>query len=250
MDIPFAMLYGVVDDVPETNDTESLSTESQSIAQPKKAVLAGTVGLTNDHRDAVDTFALLEHIETGPGLVSSCLQAWKAGRPIMVSTEDGTLPKSLATGVPGRGFGDPLHKAIISPIKSTTGGEVLAILVTGLCPRATINAEYKLYLQITVEFIEKAAALISLPEEHRRTQKISDDINNALAQQLKLTTLKAERSEAKFSRLAATSPTGMFLLDSEGRALYVNDTYLDMLGIPAQLPPPRVCSMIPEAVAW
>ncbi|KAF2165007.1 hypothetical protein M409DRAFT_67675 [Zasmidium cellare ATCC 36951] len=247
VDIPFAMLYAVVDDVPETNETESISTESQSNAPHKKTVLAGTVGLGSDHQDAVETFALLEHIETGPGLVSSCLQAWKGGRPIMVSTEDGTLPESLATGVPGRGFGDSLRKAIISPIKSTTtGGEVLAILVTGLCPRAPINAEYKLYLQITIEFIEKAAALISLPEEYRRTQKISDDINNALAQQLKLTTLKAERSEAKFSRLAATSPTGMFLLDSEGRALYVNDTYLDMLG----LPPDDSVVKRPEGSAW
>ncbi|KAK4494259.1 hypothetical protein PRZ48_014557 [Zasmidium cellare] len=246
VDLPFAMLYAVVDDVPETNETESLSTESHSNATPKKAVLAGTVGLSSDHQAAIETFALLEHIETGPGLVSSCLQAWKEARPVMVSTDEGNLPESLATGVPGRGFGDPVRKAIISPIKSTTGGEVLAILVTGLCPRAPINAEYKLYLQITVEFIEKAAALISLPEEHRRTQKISDDINNALAQQLKLTTLKAERSEAKFSRLAATSPTGMFLLDSEGRALYVNDTYLDMLG----LPPDDSVVKRPEGSAW
>lgn len=137
------------------------------------------------------------------------------------------------------------------------------MLMVGLNPRCAHTGEYELFINIIVGFIEKAVALISLPDEQKRAQKVSDDINHALTQQLKLTTLKAERSEAKFTRLAATAPTGMFMVrnpdsvncqydltpyqfDAEARPLYVNDTYLEMLGLTKE----EALSERPEAHYW
>jgi PAS domain-containing protein len=126
--------------------------------------------------------------------------------------------------------------------------EVLGVLIIGLSPRSPLNPAYKLYLRITGEIIEKAAALISLPEEQRRAQAITDDITTSLTQQLRLYTLQAERSEAKFSRMAASSPIGMYMFCAvDGRPLYANDAYLELLGVSREAHA-IVCK--PTTAAW
>ena len=87
-----------------------------------------------------------------------------------------------------------------------------------------------MFMHFLSDFLTRAASLISLPQEQRRAQKISDDMNSALAQQLRLITLQAERTEAKFTRMAAEAPTGVFAFDEKGRPLYVNKSYLRLLG--------------------
>ncbi|KAJ8606686.1 hypothetical protein MRB53_040768 [Persea americana] len=195
VDFPFALFYAVVDVT--ADDTESPASDSYWTI-PKKCVLVGTIGIAEDHPEAHKTFSLMEHIQAGPGIVKPCLQAWKSRDATLLTVDDDTLPASLTSPIPGRSFNDPIRAAMVSPVKSPAGSE--------------------------------AAALISLPEEQRRAQKMADEVNNALAQQLRLTTLQAEQSEAKFSRLASTAPTGMFMFDGEGKMVYVNDTYLEMLG--------------------
>ncbi|USW57431.1 Putative PAS domain, signal transduction response regulator, receiver domain, CheY-like superfamily [Septoria linicola] len=230
LDVPFAILYSVVDNVAETEDsTASSSTGSSSTLHPKKAVLVGSVGIARNEIDTPDMFALLEETERSFGIAQACIDAWRTGDMVSLSAENQTLPVSMTTPIPGRGFGDPIKSAVIKPIKAMTGDGTLAILVWGLNPRSAFGDEYQIFRQVTVDIIEKSAALIALPEEQRRAQQIAEDVNNALAQQLRLTTLKAEKSEAKFSRLASSAPTGMFMLEPGGRPLYVNDQYLDML---------------------
>lgn len=221
IDVPFAMLYDVVDDYTEGGIEDS---------HHKKCVLAGTVGIADTHEDALPTFALLDHVDPGSGIVKACLQAWRTRKSLCISTEEGTLPQTLRCSVPGRGFDEVTTAALISPINSTSGGQVLGMLVLGLNPRATTAPEYKLWLHIMVDFVEKAASLISLPQEQRRAKKIADDMVNSLAHQLRFMTLQAERNELRFARLADNAPQGMFMCDAEGEMLYVNDRYLSMLG--------------------
>ncbi|EME41035.1 hypothetical protein DOTSEDRAFT_74542 [Dothistroma septosporum NZE10] len=233
LDVPFALLYAIVDDLPEGGDSKSESTltnSSSSTMRPKKCVLAGTTGIKQDHPDAIDSFALLENFETEQGLVKFCSQAWNTSQAIELSSREGSLPPGLATVVPGRGFDDKIETALLSPIRATTGNDMLGILITGLNPRTEYEGEYKFWMTVSTSLIEKAAALISLPEEQRRAQKIANDMNNALAQQLRLTTIQAEKSEAKFQRLAETAPTGMFMFDGQGHVLYINDTYAEIFG--------------------
>lgn len=223
-DIPFALLYTI-----SGGASQESTIEGSGARQPKSAKLAGTIGISDKHLDATTSF-MLESGCPDSLIAAACMKAWETGDDVLISTKDGTLPDSLSLAAPARSFGDPVTSALVSPIKPTTPDGIIAILITGLNPRCAFADEYRLFLGFIVDFIEKSAALISLPEEQKRAQVIADDINNALAMQLKLTTLKAERSEAKFSRLAETAPTGMFMFDPEGHALYVNDTYLEMLG--------------------
>ena len=227
-DVPFTFLYAVVDDVPDAA-SENPEHDHHSVTA-KKCVLAGSVGVAKNNPAVHETFGLLEHIETGPGIIKSCLQAWRSRKPVTLRRDDGTLPAPLTAAVAGRGFGGEIHMAMVSPITSIAGGDVLAILVTALNPRAPFDPEYSLYAHFQADILIKAASLISLPLEQRRTQKIADDMNSALAHQLRLTTLQAERREARFLRMAAEAPTGMFACDIDGRPLYVNDAYLHLLG--------------------
>ncbi|KXT06013.1 hypothetical protein AC579_846 [Pseudocercospora musae] len=231
-DMPFAMMYAVVDDVPERPEpSESNSSGSSSTVHPKKCVLYGSVGISDDYQDTVDTFPLNEQNNNSDSIVQACLKAWKTKRNVSLSSQDDTLPAALISAVATSKFGTPVRMSIASPINSISGADVLAIMVYGMSPLCSFSPEYELFCNVVIEMIEKNAALISLPEEQQRAQKLADDINSALAQQLRMTTLKAEKSEAKFARLAGAAPTGMFMFDVTGRALYVNDTYLEMLGI-------------------
>jgi PAS domain S-box-containing protein len=234
-DVPFAILYAVVDDGPEgAESSKSGSTGSSFTATDKACVLVDVAGLPEDIADFPRTFSLPEHAgtaaETGlHNLQKAVIESWISGGMVMLSTEDGTFPPYL--GVTGPLFGDTVKSAIVTPIKTLAGRGRLAFLVMGISPNCPFDSDYKTFTKLTVDIVEKAAAMIALPEEQRRAQKIADDVNTALAQQLRLTTLKAEKSEAKFSRMASAAPTGMFMFDAEGRELYVNDAYLEVLGI-------------------
>jgi PAS domain-containing protein len=248
-DIPYALLYAVVDDVPdrEEGSKSSVSFSSGSIPQyPKKCILAGTMGILSENPNLIDEFSL-PVLNTDSDLVRYCSQAWESRTATYISTRDGTLPEWLTMPIPDRSFGDEIRTALVSPLRSA-GDDVLGILITGINPRSPLDASYKLFLRITGEIIEKAAALISLPDEQRRAQAITDDITTSLTQQLRLYTLQAERSEAKFSRMAASSPIGMYMFDAtDGRPLYANAAYMELLGISKEAHA-IVCK--PTAGAW
>lgn len=231
-DLPFAILFSVAHEASNAAETDSGRTPSSSSNATKKAkkcVFVASTGLSKDITDIPTSFTLSGDSTELTGLANSCNEAWKSGLPVTISAEDGSLPSSLA--ITSRSFGNIVRQAKVLPIKALAATGSLAILVIGLDPSSPLTEEYEIFQRVAVELIEKNAALISVPEEQRRAQKISDEVNDALAEQLRATTLKAEKSEAKFSRLASTAPTGMFMFDSNGKPLYVNDTYLEMLGV-------------------
>lgn len=231
IDVPYALLYDVVDVERSTSGPDAADSPVADIA-PKKGVLVGTVGIQESQLDGCRAFVLADLGSASNGIVKACRRAFHNRTSHSLSTKDGTLPPVLACSVPGRSFGDVVSEALVLPIHSTTSGEVLGIAIIGVYPRAGMDAEYKIWLQIMSDFVEKAASLISLPEAQRRAKKIADDMVTSLAHKLRFMTLQAERNEAKFARLAATAPTGMFMFSPDGKVLYVNDTYLDMLGEP------------------
>ncbi|KAF2217047.1 hypothetical protein CERZMDRAFT_55660 [Cercospora zeae-maydis SCOH1-5] len=231
IDCPFAILYTVITDVPETAASETTSTDSRYTALPKYARLAGTVGVPEDYPGIRKSFLLSETDADGQAISQACFEAWKSGEMLVLSADQDTLPPTLAVAIPDRGFGDQVRIATVSPIKAMAGSDPLAILVWGLNPRSVFSGEYQVFRTVFIDILAKAAALIQLPHEQQRAQKIADDVNHALAQQLRLTTLKAERSEARFKRLADVSPTGMFMFDASGSPLYANEQCLEMLRI-------------------
>lgn len=47
---------------------------------------------------------------------------------------------------------------------------------------------------------------------------------------VRIAQIENERSEARFARLAETAPLGMYLLKPDGKPIYLNDAYFDILG--------------------
>jgi PAS domain S-box-containing protein len=195
-----------------------------------RAVLEGTLGVPEDDAGICRTFRLEDDKDVSHGLIKACLQAWKSRSHVTFTREDESYQKFLPASASARVIDEQINTVIVHPITSIGAKNLLGILVTAVNPRCPLDDEYKLYFHILADILIRSASLVSLPLEQRRAQKLADEMNTALAQQLRLITLQAERMEAKFSRMAAESPNGMFVHDREGRPLYVNDAYLRVLG--------------------
>lgn len=228
VDLPYAAFYEAEHDLSEL---VSESTESNAYT-PERTIctLHGTMGILQpENLPKAFMLADEELNEDTQVLAKAFTTAWKDQRPTMLGVDGVPLPQYLTLSNPDRGFGDTVKQAVLIPVTSITSRDLMGVLIIGLCPRVPLDEGYNMWLGILGDLLLKAAAFISLPLEQRRAQKLSDDVNSALAQQLRLTTLQAERSDAKFSRMAKLAPIGMFVLDPEGTPLYVNDAYRKLL---------------------
>ncbi|KAK0277492.1 hypothetical protein LTR91_021262 [Friedmanniomyces endolithicus] len=221
VDAPYAVIYSIQDDDSATHANTF----------EKNCILEGTVGIDADDGALPERFGLGMQLEACSGIIKACLRVWQSLEPIALHSADGSLPISLRRASLGRGFDDELRMAIVTPIMSAVADqEMLGILVIGLSPRSPYDEEYKLWTHIVSDLVRKTATLIILPEEQRRAQRIANELNDSLVHQLRITTLQAEQSEGKFRRMAESAPQGMYMFDSEGRTLHVNDKYLEILG--------------------
>ena len=224
VDLPYAAFYEAEHDLSEL---VSESTESNAYT-PERTIctLHGTMGIL-EPENLPKAFMLADETltEDTQKLAKAFTTAWKDQRPTLLGADGVSLPSYLALSNPDRGFGDTVKQAVIIPVTSITSRDLMGVLIIGLCPRVPLDEGYHMWLGILGDLLLKSAAFVSLPIEQRRAQKLSDDVNSALAQQLRLTTLQAERSDAKFSRMAKLAPIGMFVLSPEGTPLYVNDAY-------------------------
>jgi PAS domain-containing protein len=227
VDLPYAVFYTAEHDLSEL---VSESTDSNAYTPENTAcTLNGTMGVL--HPETLPQFFFLSQdtaetpSDAASPLRSSFSVAWKERKPVVLSLEDGTLPAYLSLSNADRGFGDTVKKAMVIPITSITSRDLMGVLVIGICPRVPFDEIYNMWLNLLGDVLHKTAAFISLPIEQRRAQKMSDDINNALAKQLQITALQAERSDAKFSRMAKLAPIGVYILSPEGIPLYINDAY-------------------------
>jgi len=227
VDLPYAVFYTAEHDLSEL---VSESTDSNAYTPENTAcTLNGTMGVLRPEA-LPQLFSLSQDTAETPSDAASPLRssfsvAWKERKSVVLSLEDGTLPAYLSLSNPDRGFGDTVKKAIVIPITSITSRDLMGVLVMGVCPRVPFDEIYNMWLNLLGDVLHKTAAFISLPIEQRRAQKMSDDINNALAKQLQITALQAERSDAKFSRMAKLAPIGVYILSPEGIPLYINDAY-------------------------
>lgn len=229
VDLPFAAFYSAEHDLSEL---VSESTDSNTYTPERTiATLEGTMGVLRPE-DLPQAFILADATLPEPTkiLAKAITTAWKEQRLIILGSEDTPLPSAFALSNPDRGFGDTVKQAVMIPVTSISNRDLMGVLIVGTCPRV-FDEFYHMWLNILGDVLSRAAAFISLPMEQRRAQKMADDINNALAQQLRLTTLQAERSDAKFSRMAKLAPIGMYVLDPDGSPMYVNDAYRDLVPV-------------------
>jgi hypothetical protein len=116
-DLPFAILYSVVDD----GEDESISQCSETSQSFRYCVLEGTLGIPEGH---AATPQRLDLRRSGGGFVPAFRDAMQTREPKILRTKDGTLSESLIEGFEWRGFGEPSREAIVCPIRPTSGENV------------------------------------------------------------------------------------------------------------------------------
>ena len=231
-DCPFVLLYSVTDDL----DSDSSSVHSNSHLGDKQFVLEGSLGIPAGHAAAAPTV----DIRYGTDYLTPVFrEAIKCGRPIFLSTKDGTLDSSLLEGIDWRGFGDPCTAAVCCPIHLIGGDATLAFLVMGVNPRRPYDDDYSLYVQLLSRQLATAMASVVLFEEEiargRRAARIAAQDRIELSEQLAIRTQEAVESETKFTRMAEFAPVGIFIADSKGKLTYINDKWYDISKVPKGL---------------
>ena len=124
-DFPFALLYSILDEM-DTDDSSSISSESSHAM--KSCVLEGSLGVPDSHSAAPTRLDLRR---SRCGFIPAFRDAMQTREPKVLNIMDGTLSEALIDGLEWRGFGDPCKLAIVSPIRPTTGENVLGFLVIG-----------------------------------------------------------------------------------------------------------------------
>ena len=202
------------------------SMHSGSLGIAPQVTLEGTLGVPEGHHAAVSPLDLKASDE---GFAPYLRESMKTNRPVVITTEDGTLPSNLIEGLEWRGFGDPCRAAVICPIHPTTGESILGFLVMGVNPRRPYDDDYSLFIQLLSRQLATSMASVVLFEEEikrgQREARLAAMDRQELSKQLDLRTQEAQESETKFTRMAEFAPVGMFIADSAGTITYSNDAW-------------------------
>ncbi|KAL9110587.1 MAG: hypothetical protein Q9227_004945 [Pyrenula ochraceoflavens] len=221
-DVPFALLYSVVEG--EGGDHLSTSAASESAIGQKTCRLEGAIGVPEGHAAAPPLLSLAQSLE---GFVPSFREAMRTREPTLLHAKDGTLAEGLLEGMKRRGFGGPCREAIIFPVRPTTGDAVLAFLVLGANPRRPYDDGYKAFTNmLNRQLATSLASTILFEEEIRRSRDLVEAAaleKERLAQQLDL---QANRLQ----RMTEFSPLGMFLISLEGVLREANERFYGMTG--------------------
>jgi PAS domain S-box-containing protein len=178
---------------------------------------------------SADTFKLeascnIEGLETHPSPAIVAALRRSTNEVIALQRTKDTLPPELAVSVPEIGI---VETAYVLPIVALDGVRLLGVVVLGLNPRRAMNPSVRQFIESVRDMLFKSAALFSLPMEQRE----SNEISQALTQQLETMTLKAEASEQNFTKMLRDAPIGMCMHREDGHCVYVNDVCLQLLGM-------------------
>lgn len=225
-DIPLAILYSVDDD-PEAFRDENRKYESTKILQ-----LEGSLGVPKGHPIAPPALTLRN---SDDGLSSQLREALTTSQPLLLQTEDGTLPLSLIDGLQWRGFGDPCRAAVVLPIKPTRDENVMGLMLLGINPRRPYDNDYRQYISLLSQKITTSlASTVLLEEEARRGRNIAEQAaydQAMLKEKLEVQTKEATESIQKFEAVAEFIPVGMCFGDNQGNITFANDAFCRITGL-------------------
>ncbi|KXJ91290.1 hypothetical protein Micbo1qcDRAFT_175513 [Microdochium bolleyi] len=226
-DVPFALVYSVVDD----QDSDMSSMHSGSIQNPPQLALEASLGVPPGHRCLVPAVNLRTSSDGFAPYMRESMS--RAGAPVRLSADDGTMPAELMAGFAWRGPGDPCQSIVIFPIHPTTGGDsVVGFIVMGVNPRRPFDEDYELFVHLlSRQLATSLASVVLFEEEIRRGQKAAQLAaldRQELAKQLHLRTQEVEESELKFTRMAEFAPVGMFIATKSGQIIYCNDMWWEI----------------------
>lgn len=225
--IPLALLYSVqsVSDIVPFEDW-------QHAPNTTVCVLEGTIGVPKGHPAAPHETNLLRGNQ---GFVEAFRRSTKSDSPILLQTEDGTLPQKLLANIEWRGFGSPVKQAVVCPIRSGSNQDLMAFLLIGLNPRKEYDDDYRDFVHlITKQITSPHVSAVLLAEEIKRSEsaaKLAASERADLAHQLMRRTQEFEQSEMKFSRFADRAAVGLGIISPDGMVQYANDTWYELLAL-------------------
>jgi PAS domain S-box-containing protein len=231
-DVPFALIYSVKDDA----ESEAGSFHSSGFHTPQLH-LEGSIGAPEGHPCAIETLDLRTSEE---GFAPYMRQSMASGGMVIVlSEEDGTMPRSLVEGLEWKGFGDPCRTIVVFPVMPTTVGEtVVGFIIMGANPRRPYDEDYKLFIHLLSRQLATSMASVVLFEEEikrgQRAARLAAMDRLELAKQLQLKSQEADESEFKFSRMAEFAPVGMFIANSEGLITFCNEMWWEISYLPRE----------------
>jgi PAS domain S-box-containing protein len=233
MDAPMCMVYSLNSDIP---DGENSSSASSSGAASKTAQLEGSLGLPEGHHAAPPVIDLKT---SQAGFAWTFRQALTTDRPIVLRIDDGTLDPALIEGIEWRGYGDPSRVLVVCPIHPTTGESTLGFLVMGTNPRRPYDEDYELFIQLLARQLATSIASVVLFEAEikkgEKAARLAAQDRIELNNQLVARTQEAVEAENKFTRMAELAPVGMFIGDSSGKLVLVNDAWYDITSYPRDI---------------
>ena len=108
-------------------------------------------------------------------------------------------------------------------------------MVIGVNPQRRADENMKRFIYSLSEMLLKAVIILQSPPEQRKLLQVDDGLGyriqlEKLTRQLSFATLKNEKNQETFSRMAENAPIGMFLYKGDGTPIYLNDMFLELLG--------------------
>lgn len=220
IDIPFALLYSIVDN----DDADTASHSSDSTISLKSCVLEGSIGIPEGHPASPRKLDLKRSQE---GFVPAFREAMRTREPTMLQTRDGTLPESLLEGITWRGYGDPCKEAIIFPVRPTNGEMVFAFLLIGVQPRRAYDEEYKAFAAMLNRQLATSLASVMLFEDEMKRSRNAAELAQVQREQL---SRELALQTSRMRRMTELSPLGMYLFSPEGMLLEANERYFELTG--------------------
>ncbi|KAK6612424.1 hsp90-like protein [Botrytis cinerea] len=205
------------------------SLNSGSMSQAPCCVLEGTIGVPSGHQSAATPLDL--HLSED-GFAPYLRECMRLDRPVLLTTEEGTLPAELIKNLECVGFGDPCRAAVAIPLHATSRESILGFLVMGVNPRRPYDDDYSLFVELmTRQLATSMASVVLYEEEIRKGQKaarIAAQDRQELSELVNLRTQEAVESESRFTRMAEMAPVGMFIANSQGEITFSNDAWWEI----------------------
>ncbi|KAI5257504.1 hypothetical protein E4T42_01054 [Aureobasidium subglaciale] len=153
------------------------------------------------------------------------------GGETVISLTDTDFPPELGITMPDSGTVTSAFVFTIFDMKGLAQGSV----VVGVNPRRRADENTKRFVYSLSEILLKAFIILQSPSDQRKILHADDSLSyriqlEKLSRQLSIATLKNEKDQETFSRMAENAPIGMFLYKGDGTPLYLNDRFLELLG--------------------
>jgi signal transduction histidine kinase/CheY-like chemotaxis protein len=232
-DIPLAMLYS-------THKFAGYSTSPppEETVQRVTCELEGLLGLPDNHAAAP---AHIDLEQSKIALATAFREAVRRDAPLLLQTEDDTLPTSLLADVEWRGFGASCTQALVVPIRAGPNEILMGFLLLALNPRRLFDQDFQDFINLVTRTITtKHVSAVLFAEEIKRGRSAAREaaVERAeLTKQLKARTQEYEQAEAKFWQWTHQANVGLALVDPSGAVVFSNDFWTNMTSIAPEHPP-------------